>query len=259
MDERSKVRWSQLKVGVLAFAAMVILAVLIFLLTGSRGIFQRNESVRTYMGDGAGMTESTPVRLNGILVGAVQGIKLSGSKDPNRAVEFELAIEEKYMRDIPQDSTAAVTADTAHAVISETASRAMAYVAISRGRYDNRAYIYSRAAGEADHEHRHLLDAAEVHQMRRGNKYSAAHSLRMILANDDRPRTMHAHAERAARHQLPLVVADLLERNVQRRSHRRDAWRRHAAAERARTADNQRIISYDRSRDLSDDGYGVEL
>ena len=55
MDERSKVRWSQLKVGVLAFAAMVILAVLIFLLTGSRGIFQRNESVRTYMGDGAGM------------------------------------------------------------------------------------------------------------------------------------------------------------------------------------------------------------
>jgi conjugative relaxase-like TrwC/TraI family protein len=156
-------------------------------------------------------------------------------------------------------SAQGVTADTSHAVIGETATRAMAYVAMSRGRDDNHIYIYSRAAGEADHEHRHLLDAAEVHQMRRGNKYSAAHSLRMILANDDRPLTMHAHAERAARHQLPLVVADLLERNVQRRSHRRDAWRRHAAAERARTADNQRIISYDRSRDLSDDGYGVEL
>jgi len=110
MPEVTKVRWSQLKVGVVAFAAMVILAVLIFLLTGSRGIFQRNQIVRTYIADGAGMTESTPVRLNGILVGAVQGIKLSGSKDPKRAVEFELTIQDKFMKDIPEDSTAAVTA-----------------------------------------------------------------------------------------------------------------------------------------------------
>jgi phospholipid/cholesterol/gamma-HCH transport system substrate-binding protein len=95
---------------VVAFVAMVVLAVLIFLLTGSRGIFQHFETVKTFMADGAGMTESTPVRLNGILVGAVQGIKLSGSKDPRRAVEFELTIQEKYMRDIPEDSTAAVTA-----------------------------------------------------------------------------------------------------------------------------------------------------
>src|ERR1039458_4835794 len=110
MPELSKVRWSQLKVGIVAFVAMVILAVLIFLLTGNRSIFDRDETVRTYMADGAGVPESAPVRLNGILVGAVQGIKLSGSKDPRRAVEFELTILEKYMRDIPDDSTAAVTA-----------------------------------------------------------------------------------------------------------------------------------------------------
>jgi phospholipid/cholesterol/gamma-HCH transport system substrate-binding protein len=110
MAERSKVRWSQLKVGIVAVAAMFVLAVLIFLLTGSRSIFERNETLRTYMADGAGMTESTPVRLNGILVGAVQGIRLSKSKDPNRAVEFELTVQDKYMPDIPEDSTAAVTA-----------------------------------------------------------------------------------------------------------------------------------------------------
>jgi phospholipid/cholesterol/gamma-HCH transport system substrate-binding protein len=110
MPERSKVRWSQLKVGVVAVAAMVVLAVLIFLLTGSKSLFERDETVRTYMSDGAGMTESTPVRLNGILVGAVQGIKLSGSKNPQRAVEFSLTIQKKYMREIPDDSTAAVTA-----------------------------------------------------------------------------------------------------------------------------------------------------
>ena len=95
--------------------------------------------------------------------------------------------------------------------------------------------------------------------MRRGNKYTAAHSLRMILANDDHPLTMHAHAERTQHHQLPAVVADLLERNDQRRTERRDAWRQHIAAERARNAADQLITSYDRSRGLSDDGYGLEL
>lgn len=110
MPERRKIRWSELKVGVVAFVAMVVLAVLIFLLTGSKSIFQRNETVRTFMADAAGMTPSTPVRLNGILVGAVQNIRLSGSKDSKRAVEFELEIQDKYMKDIPEDSTASITA-----------------------------------------------------------------------------------------------------------------------------------------------------
>jgi conjugative relaxase-like TrwC/TraI family protein len=156
-------------------------------------------------------------------------------------------------------SAQGVTADTTHAVLGETASRATVYVAMSRGRDGNHVYIYRRAAGEADHEHRHLLDAADVHQLRRGNKYTAAHSLRMILANDDRPRTMHAQAQRTQHDQLPAVVAELLERNDQRRTERRDAWSRHSAAKRARTATYQRIISHDRSRGLTDEGYGLEL
>jgi conjugative relaxase-like TrwC/TraI family protein len=156
-------------------------------------------------------------------------------------------------------SAQGVTADTAHAVIGQTASRAVAYVAMSRGRDDNHIYIYTHEAGEADHEHLHLLDAAQVHQMRRGNKYAAAHSLRMILANDDRPLTMHAHAERADRQHLPPIVSDALAHNDRRRAHRREAFRRYAAAERARETAYHRVISQDRSRDLSDDGYGLEL
>ena len=75
-------------------------------------IAARGLESRIYVGtpEPATMTESTPVRLNGILVGAVQGIKLSGSKNPQRAVEFTLTIQKKYMREIPEDSTAAVTA-----------------------------------------------------------------------------------------------------------------------------------------------------
>jgi phospholipid/cholesterol/gamma-HCH transport system substrate-binding protein len=110
MPDRSKIRWSELKVGVLAFTSLVILAALIFLLTGNRAIFQHNEIVHTYMADAAGITESTPVRLNGILVGAVQNVQLSGSKNPKRAIRFDLSIQEKYRKQIPQDSTAAISA-----------------------------------------------------------------------------------------------------------------------------------------------------
>lgn len=81
----------------------------------------------------------------------------------------------------------------------------------------------------------------------------------MILANDDRPLTMHAHAERTQHDQLPPVVADLLERNEERRTQRRESWRQHTGAERSRRAAQQRIVSQDRSRGLNDDGYGLEL
>ncbi len=110
MPDYSKVRWSQLKVGVVAFAAMAILAVLIFLLTGSRGLFQHNETVRTYMDDASGMAHSAPVRLNGILVGTVERIRISGEKDPNRAVEFDMSIQEKFLKEIPDDSTTEISA-----------------------------------------------------------------------------------------------------------------------------------------------------
>jgi phospholipid/cholesterol/gamma-HCH transport system substrate-binding protein len=110
MPDHSKVRWSQLKVGIVAAAAMVVLAVLIFLLTGKGGIFQRNETVRTYMQDASGMAESAPVRLNGILVGTVQRIRISGERDPERAVEFDLSIQETFLKDIPDDSTTEISA-----------------------------------------------------------------------------------------------------------------------------------------------------
>ena len=50
MADPRKVRWSQLKVGVVGLAAFLILAVLIFLLTSSKGFFQKTATLRTYHG-----------------------------------------------------------------------------------------------------------------------------------------------------------------------------------------------------------------
>ena len=134
-----------------------------------------------------------------------------------------------------------VTADRSHAILGEGATRAMAYVAMTRGRESNDAYIYQRLTGESEHEHSRPIAAPEIHQLRRGNKYSAAHYFRMILANDDRPHTMHAEAERALRNRLPDAVAAVLDQNDERRAARRAVWRDHTARARARQAAYERI------------------
>lgn len=70
----------------------------------------------------------------------------------------------------------------------------------------------------------------EFHQIRRGTKYSAAHHLRGIATNDDRPRRMHVEAQQTDRELLPDTVRRLLNRRDQRLIARANAWRHHNAA-----------------------------
>ncbi|KAA0093584.1 AAA family ATPase [Mycolicibacterium sp. P1-18] len=117
-----------------------------------------------------------------------------------------------------------VTADASYAVLGTRTTRAMAYVAMTRGRDTNEVFVYQRLTGEADHQHTSPVVDPQMHIVRRGNAYSAAHHFRRILANDDRPRTMHDEADRILRQDLPPHVADVVARNVARRAHRSACW-----------------------------------
>src|SRR5216684_3644788 len=110
MADPKKVSFAQLRVGIMAIAAMTIAAVLIFLLTGTKNLFRPTFQLRTFMDDSSGMTENAPVRLNGILVGDVEALKLSGSKDPRRIVEVDMEIRSSFMTEIPKDSRAGIAA-----------------------------------------------------------------------------------------------------------------------------------------------------
>ncbi|MDX2152240.1 MAG: MlaD family protein [Bryobacteraceae bacterium] len=103
--------WAQLRVGILAAGAIVILAVLVFLMTGNKNLFASEGVVYTYVDDSAAMTEGAAVRLNGILVGEITKITLTGSKAENQRVRFDLAIREEMMRYIPVDSLVTVGAE----------------------------------------------------------------------------------------------------------------------------------------------------
>ena len=110
MADPKKVRWSQLKVGIVGIAAFVILAVLIFLLTSSKGFFQKTATLRTYMDDASGMAEGTSVRLNGFSIGTLDKIELTRSSEPKRSVEFVMKVRENFLQQIPVDSVAGISA-----------------------------------------------------------------------------------------------------------------------------------------------------
>ena len=152
------------------------------------------------------------------------------------------------------------TPGVCHSILADTSSRAMAYVGMTRAKDENHAYVYQRISGEADHEHSRIAAGADIHVLRRGNKWAAAHHFRTILANDDRPRTMHAEAERTERDLLPQPVADLLVTQEQRRSARSAVWREHSAAGRAAAAAYQRMATVaERDRDRGRNIDGLEL
>src|SRR3954462_484637 len=101
MASQKRVHWAQLRVGVVSTIAMIIAAVLIFLLSGKGNLFQGEVNLRTYMEDSAGIAENAEVRLNGIYIGHIHRVQLSGSHDPRRTVEIQMKVASRYINLIP--------------------------------------------------------------------------------------------------------------------------------------------------------------
>ena len=115
--------------------------------------------------------------------------------------------------------------DTTHAVLGESASRAVAYVAMTRGRTANQVYLYEKVGGEGDHEH--AENTPGVHLARRGTSAEAAVLLRTVLGRDDRAATVLATAADVDRDELPDQVRELLDSHDRTRVACRTAYRRH--------------------------------
>ncbi len=111
MPSQAKVRWAQLRVGVMAMVSMAILAVLIFLFTQDKPIWEHYDTIYTFMDDSASLAKGAPVRLNGILIGSVTHIGLSGSKETNRIVRVTMEVAAFRLQNIPIDSLASIDAE----------------------------------------------------------------------------------------------------------------------------------------------------
>lgn len=153
-------------------------------------------------------------------------------------------------------SAQGVTADTTHAVLGERTSRNLSYVAMTRGRESNTAYLYERLAGEGDHDH---TQPDGVHVAHRGTSHDAAALVRGIIgAGGETARTAHDVAADTDRAQLPDRVAGLLEHRTRVVAARRAAYRHWHQQVTDLAAERQQSIErhLSRSHDLDS---GIEL
>lgn len=81
--------------------------------------------LRTFMDDASGLTDGTQVRLDGIPIGYLDAQKLTNSRDPERKVEFDLKVKERFLQDIPVDSVVGLASDN---LLGEL------YIGVHRGR-----------------------------------------------------------------------------------------------------------------------------
>lgn len=80
MPRTRSLAWSELKIGVLAIAALTIAAALIFALAGQGGFFWQRYSLKVRLPNAAGVKTGSPVRVAGVEVGSVTKMTFVGSE-----------------------------------------------------------------------------------------------------------------------------------------------------------------------------------
>src|SRR5215469_7386153 len=112
MPSAHQITWAKFRAFTITVAAFSILAVLVYLLTGGT-LFETKSTLYVYLPDATGLTGASLVRVNGVDVGKVRYVALSGSNQPNRIVQVALQMEQQYLAGIPADSYAQIESDTA--------------------------------------------------------------------------------------------------------------------------------------------------
>jgi phospholipid/cholesterol/gamma-HCH transport system substrate-binding protein len=111
MPSARRVNWARIRVAAVCLVALLILSTLMYLLTGGT-LLQPKATLYMYVPDATGLVKGSPVRVDGIGVGKVSSVILSGSAQPARAVEVKIQVELERLSSIPVDSFAQLSTDT---------------------------------------------------------------------------------------------------------------------------------------------------
>ncbi len=80
MPRTRSLAFSELKIGILAVIALVIAAVVIFMLSGQGGFFWQRYYLKVRLPNAAGLKAGAPVRLAGVEIGSVIDLQFVGAK-----------------------------------------------------------------------------------------------------------------------------------------------------------------------------------
>src|SRR6266705_5551098 len=104
MAQRKSLAWTELRVGILVIVSFVLLAVAIFYIGGESELFTKKYNVVVYLENANGLRSGAEVWLEGVTIGNVDSVRISRQPDPNKAVEAELRLDERYKNIIRTDS-----------------------------------------------------------------------------------------------------------------------------------------------------------
>jgi phospholipid/cholesterol/gamma-HCH transport system substrate-binding protein len=103
MPRTRSLAWSELKIGVMAVAALALTAILIVAVGGASGFAWERYNLKTSFDNVQGLKSGAIVRVAGVEVGKVTDVRLSGT-----GVEVLLSIKEEYQSRVSTDSRASI-------------------------------------------------------------------------------------------------------------------------------------------------------
>lgn len=101
MPRTRSLAWAELKIGLVTIVALVLAAVLIFMLSGEGGFSWQRYSLKTIFANAAGLKAGAPVRIAGVEVGSVTAVGFVGDR-----VEITLQIARDQQSRVTTGSTA---------------------------------------------------------------------------------------------------------------------------------------------------------
>lgn len=116
MPSQKQLKWSQLRVGITVIVASLTLGFLLFLMSGTSGLFTPRIIVKSYFDNAEGLRIGAPVRLSGVDIGNVAKISIVRDK-PLTPVEITMKLSTKYDYGLRRDS---VTSLETAGVLGET-------------------------------------------------------------------------------------------------------------------------------------------
>jgi phospholipid/cholesterol/gamma-HCH transport system substrate-binding protein len=103
LPSQRQLRWSQLRVGLTVLVATITLGILIFLMTGSTGLFTKKITLRSYFDSAQGLRQGAPVRLQEVDIGNVQSIRIVPDRR-GTPVEVRMKVGTRYLSNLRRDS-----------------------------------------------------------------------------------------------------------------------------------------------------------
>ncbi len=111
MPSQRRVNWAKFRVLVMLLVAVCILGTLFYEFSGGT-LFEEKATIYIYVPDATGVGPASPVRVDGVDIGTVNSVDLTGSKDPQREIRISMAVLRDTLQGIPDDSYAELSTDT---------------------------------------------------------------------------------------------------------------------------------------------------